>query len=590
MSIKEKLKRISSETIIVDLLIAYALSSSALLLRIRATDNVWFSALDFSKYVGVLPAAAVIGGLFLALTLLRRFIKKVRVFRYLLFFSVCVYFSLLCYFAFDPLFCAFLYILCAVACYYCFGRTTEPPLRLRLPLRPIAAVIICAAFVFIALETSLRYANMIADNYDMGIYAQVFDHLAKTGKTMIRTATSEAYRFDSAPSLLLYPLTLLWMLFHNMYPFLILQAAALASGAVPLLLILRLRGASRGVTATALIVYFFYPGVWNGAFYDFHEQCFLVPLIFWALYFAEKGRFIPFALFALLTASVGADGAVIALTMGVYLFFVKKDRAGGILGVIAGVGMLIWCFIVADHLFLPNNGFYGNGSFFAFLLKDPGYLLNSLLNEKKLPFAILTILSLGGLPFITKRRGDLVLLAPLLILNLLGSDYNASTSYHHMFGTSALLTYVFIGALEGLSRRKKQFAAAFCALACLLTFAGQILPRAHYLRDRIEAPEIYAAREQAISLIPADASVTASPNFIAFLTGCDDIYIYYPAEVNEQGDLLSECNDVYYTDYTILDLAGEEAELNEIRVSELIPEGFETVFYEKNAAAVLKKS
>ena len=589
MTIKEKFKKFPLEAMIVDLLSAYAFGSSALLVWVRATSGVRFSALEFSTHMEILPAVLVIGGVFFLLTLLRRFIAKERIFRYLLFCAVALYFSLLCFYAFNPWFCAFLYIICAVTAYYCFGRTEDPLSRFRLPVRALTAVLGGAAFVFIAAETSMRYANMLADNYDMGVYAQIFDSLAKTGTTLIGTASSETYLFDSSPSLILYPLTLLWMVFHNMVPFLILQAAALCSGVIPLLLILKKRGAGDLVQLTAAAVYFLYPGLWNGAFYDFHEQCLLAPLILWTLYFAEKERVFLCSVFMVLIAAVGAEGAVIALFIGIFLFFVKKDRASGVFGVAAGIGLLIIYFVAAPDLLLPDDVIYGGRSFFTFLFNDPGYLLKRLLNENKLPFVILMLLSLGCLPLFTKRRGELVLLVPILLLNLLGSDYAASVSYQHAFGASVLLLYVFIGALGSLEIRKKQFAAAFCVLACLLTFTGQILSQSRYISDRIDSPELYRAKTQAVEMIPENVSVTASSRFVAYLTKCDRIYLYYPPEVNEDGAVLRECNDMYRSDYTILDLSGADAEINTLRVGELLLDGFEAVFLDENAVAVLKR-
>lgn len=589
MKIKDAIKRIPLEKLIVDLLSAYALGSSALLIWARAAKEVRFTSLDFTRELGLLPAVLVIGGLFVVFVFLRRFIPAERPFRYLLFGCVSLYFSLLCYYGFNPWFCAFLYIVCAVAVYYCFGRTDEPRPKRPVPARVPTAVLAGAAFVFLALETSLRYANMAADNYDMGVYAQVFDSIAKTGETLIRTASPQAYRFDGAPSPILYPLTLLWMIFHNMYPFLLLQSAALAGGVVPLVLIVKKRGGSDRAQLFAALIWFLYPGLWNGAFYDFHEQSFLAPLILWTLYFAERKKPLLCGAALLLTAAVGWEGAVIALFLGVYFFFTLRERACGIFGLSLGAAALILYFALAPDLLVPNNGVYGNGSFFTFLLKDPGYLLKNLLDENKLQFIVLTLLSLGCLPLITKRKGELLLLAPVLLVTLLGSGYDASVAYQHALAPSALLLYLFVGAFDGLRGRKKQMAAAFCALACLLPFCGQILPRAHYLRDRVKNAEAYRAQYEAVAAIPDGVSVTASPKYIAFLTRCGDLYPYFTAEVGEDGAILRECSDMYVSEYTIIDLSGADAELNAIKVSELLADGFEPVYLEDGIAAVLKR-
>ncbi len=590
MKIKDAIKKIRIEPLIVNLLSAYALGSSAMLLYVRIFKGVKFSSLEFTANAGFITAGCVIAGLFALLTVLRHFVRNDTVFRLLMFCCVSVYFALLCYDAFNVWFCLILMVLCAVAAHYCFG-TKELRLKpRRIPVGVLAAAGAGVMFVFLAVETCLRYRNMAAEHYDMGVYAQVFDSLAKTGATLLRTADAETYRFDTAPSPLLYPLTVLWMLFHSMTPYLVLQAAALASGVFPLHGIMRTRGMSEKTRLCAVCVYFLFPGIWNAAFYDFHEQCFLVPLVLWTLYFLERKKIVPFALCALLTAAVGAEGAVIVLFIAIYAFFMRKERIAGLAALIPALLALIFCLLTAKRLFVPDNSVYGNAKFFEFLLKDPGYLLKSVFSEEKIGFVVLMFASLGCLPFMTKDRGQLILLVPVLILNLLGADYDASVGYQHAFGAAALTLYVFLGALDTLKGRKKQMAAAFCVLACLLTFCGQILPRAHYVRDNGKNAELRRAKTEALSMIPYGADVTASSEFTAFLTDCGEIRVYFQPEVDAEGNVIRECRDVYSTEYTILDLSGAQGELNALRAARLLTEGFREVYLKEGAVAVLQNN
>lgn len=589
MKIKDAIKKISLEFLVVDLLSAYAIGSSVLLLWINAVKNELFSSLQFTTNISTVAAVAVIVCLFALIALLRRSFRQERAFRYLLFVSMTLYFALLCYYAFTPLFAAILFAVCAVAAYYCFGRADDPIVSIWLPTRTVAAVVMGVSFVFFALESSLRYANMEIDNYDMGIYAQMFESLATTGKSTILTSVPQSCRFDSAPSLLLYPLTLLWMLFRNMVPFLILQAAALASGVVPLTLILKKRGAGNAVRLVAAAVYGLYPGIWNGAFRDFHEQCFLVPLVLWTLFFAEIKAPAVTTVCLILTAAVCPSGALIAFFIGVYILFAQRSRWLGVIGIAVGAIVLAVYFAIAPDLMVPDDAVIGNGTFFKILLTDPGYLLSRSLDRDKLPYLLLLFASIGFLPFITKRRGDLLLLAPVFVSCFLGGSFDETAFYARAFGSSALLMYLFIGAFEGMRPERKRFAAAFCTLACFLCFTGQILPQAHQLQYSSVYAEGFDAQRQAIEAVPAGSTVTASPKYTAYLTKCEDIFLYYPAEVDENGNVLSECNDMYHTDFTLLSLSGVEAQTNTIRAAELLREGFRTVYQKEGAVVVLQR-
>ena len=77
----------------------------------------------------------------------------------------------------------------------------------------------------------------------------------------------------------------------------------------------------------------FHPAVAGGTNYDFHENCFLLPLLLWLFFFFEKGRTGPVFLFAALVLCVKEDAAVY---IAFFALFAILDRGR----LPAGLGLL----------------------------------------------------------------------------------------------------------------------------------------------------------------------------------------------------------------------------------------------------------
>ncbi|MBR1810708.1 MAG: DUF2079 domain-containing protein [Clostridia bacterium] len=585
-----KLKQHQTEKYIVNLLIAYCLGAASILLYCRVVKGIRFNGLELMAEVPLLPALSALFGLFTALNVLRFFIKKERLFRLLLFAAVTVYFGLLSFFGYTVWFCLFLFIFCAVAAYYCFGRKDDPPLQKTAPQGAFLLVCAVLMFLFISVETCLRYADYRADALDMGVYSQLLENLSRgRGAAITVRGNGTENFFSTQPALLLYLLLPLWIVFRNMYPLLILQAAALATGAVPLYLILKRRDVHKTQVNVVTAVYFLFPGIWAGAFYDFHIEAFLVPFVLWALYFAERGKTVPYAVLILLTLLVGVEGLIIAVALGLYLFFSEKQRFQAMLTFLFSAVFILIFVRLSPGARVPDSQTYGNLAFLQYLIKNPTYLLRNLLNEQKLGFVVLTLGCVGFLPFFAKKKSLLLLLLPMLFINLLGYDYDASVQYHHAFGSGALLLYAFAVSLPQLGEKKRAMASAFCILACLLPFCGLILPQANHVRDRIKNREIYTAIETALERVPENAGVSASSRLTPRLARREILYVYYPPVVNADGTLSGDPDVVYQTDYTVLLLHDDAPDLNKAQADALLAEGFAPVVYEDGIIAVLKK-
>ena len=277
-----------AEPLIIRLLTAYALGSLVLLLYALLRDDILFTDLSFMKSVGLAPALIVFAVFFVLLNLFALGHKQLQMERVLLFCSMTLYFMLLGYFGYQIWFFLFLCIFIGVGAWYCFGRDAIS-LRPKVSLSRLVPALAVVWFVFFSVQTVLRYRSFGGDNYDMGVYSQMFYQMAEGNGPLTTVANYyEKSRFVADPSPILYLLLPLYMIFRSMTPYLILQAAALASGVVPLLLICKKRACSEATCLLSGLLYLLSAGIWTGIYYDFHEQSLLAPLLLWGLYFAER--------------------------------------------------------------------------------------------------------------------------------------------------------------------------------------------------------------------------------------------------------------------------------------------------------------
>ena len=588
-TMKEKLKQVKAERWMVRLLSAYALGSLVLLLWGYFSNDISYSDVRFMEKIDFLPALLVYAVLFLLVSVVGRYVRNFFAEKLLLFSSMTVYFAVLCFSRFSAWFFLFLCIFVAVGVWYCFSNA--PPLRKKmvLPVRSLVFALAMLWFGFFSVQTGLRYAALGADNYDMAVYSQMFYHMA-AGEGPL-TSCAEFFlrsRFETNPAPILYVLLPLWMLTRSMLPCLILQALALTSGVLPLYLICRSRGMNDVRTLFFSLCYLFFGGLWAGIFYDFHEQSLLVPLLLWMLWCAERKKEICFLFFSLLALAVGPEGILCVFAVAVYTIFSLKCRKSGITALV----LSLLCFVLTE-LFLPEVSFFATGDLDErelgrFLLMDPGYLLKQWFSAGKGEYLILMLLPLAAVPLLKHEKAAYILLLPFFTLGFLSPDAaDSSVYYQHAFAPAALLLYLFAIRFPAVPASFRHRAAVFCLTVCLLSFCGTTLSGARnvtlYQNRQAILPEI----KEALSVIPDDASVTASSNLTPLLAERD--YLYPDYVMYEENGEVSPAVVTYDAAYVALELFTLPQEYNEKRIASLLDMGYELIV-QKETIVVMQKT
>ncbi|MGN1306254.1 MAG: DUF2079 domain-containing protein [Faecousia sp.] len=460
------------------------------------------------------------------------------------------------YAAFSPaLLCALLLCLALLLVYAWKGAAakTEPrtaPERGRRPALCLTVVFALVFFVFASLWTVCRVLAYRTPTYDFGIFSQMFHQMRTTG---LPTTTLERDGLLSHFKVHVSPIYYLLLPFYCICPkpatLQLLQAALLASAAIPLWLLAKKHGFSPILRSLLCLLLFLYPAYSGGAAYDLHENAFLTPLLFWLFYAMDCGSGWRVALFAALTLMVKEDAAVYVAAAGLYLTArsLRKtcDRKGvktGLLLLLASVG---WFFAVTTYLSRCGDGVMayryenfmpeGTSSLLSVMktvLLLPMKVLYECVETEKLEFLALTLLPLLGLPFLTRQYERFLLLIPYVLVNLMSDyPYQHDIYFQYTFGATAFLFYLTLLNLSELMRAfpKPVFLARLPLFLALLTALGCFYPSslgrgAFYIKLYDTNRTSYAQIDAFLQTLPEDASVAATTFYTTALSNRAVLY------------------------------------------------------------------
>ena len=405
----------------------------------------------------------------------------------------------------------------------------------------VTAGLTAAFFLFVSAWTVGRYESFGSPTYDLGIFSQMFYSMKTTGlplTTLERDGTLSHFAVHVSP--VYYLMLPLYMLFPEPAALQILQAAVIASAALPLWLLGRHHGLS-GVQRTLLCaVLLLYPAFSGGTGYDLHENCFLTPLILWLFYGIDKKNTALTALAALLTLSVKEDAAVYVAVIGVWLAVKavlrprEKDLRGLVTGLILLAASLGWFGLVTGYLENSGDGVMTNR--YANFLYDgsdslvtvvkaallcPLKAVYECVDAEKLQYIAMTLLPVLGLPLLTRRFERYILLIPYILVNLMSDyRYQHDVFFQYSFGSTAFLMYLtVVNAAELEINWQRLLGLAVAAAVSAVYFGSAVVPvAASYPARAIRYHAYYQTIRDTLDRIPADAAVSATTFYTAYLS------------------------------------------------------------------------
>lgn len=443
-----------------------------------------------------------------------------------------------------------LLFLLAVSLIYClfavyFMRANLPlferiqPKRSAVALFATLAILVC--FGMIAVITCLRYKTFSSPNFDFGLFCNMFYNMRESGEPLV---SSERDRLLSHFAVHVSPAYYLFLPFYWLFPYpetlQICQAAVLAAGVIPVILLAKHFKLSAKSSMLVAALYAFHPAISAGCFYDLHENCFLPLFLLCTFLFYEKKKYVPMYLSALLVLSVKEDAAIYLMLFAAYLLLSERRYGHGIALAVLSSGYFGLCayFLEKHGLGMMVNRFdnliydkeEGLLGAVKTALANPGYLLTQLFTTprggwEKFGYALQMLLPLGLLPFCSKKPSRWLLAAPILINLLTNYVYQYDIGFQYHFGITAFLIYATAKNLPELTPPTRRHLLTVAAAVCCCMYVMTVVPKANvYINRWQENRAAYQRMDEVLDTIPKDASVSCSTFLLPHIADRDEIY------------------------------------------------------------------
>jgi len=356
--------------------------------------------------------------------------------------------------------------------------------------------------------------------------------------------------FHVDPFLLLFA-PLLWV-WSNPVLLPVVQALAVASGALPVFWLARKHLGSSRTAAHFAVAYLLYPATQFNAFTiaaGFHSVSFAVPLLLYGIWFLDEDRLVAFCVVALLACTTKEEIPLAVGCLGIWVAVRKGRRLFGLSVFAAGLALTMFNFLWLIPRFAPARvdpyagryrGVGGTPQGMAHkLFSDPVAFVHAVATGHKAFYLALLLVPFLGLWLFE----PLLLLGALpdLAINLL-SDKPVQTVVGYQY-TAGIVPFVVAASIFGAKRfpsRSAGLSLGVVACAAAVAIYSPIYLGAKDLKA-LGSP-VVAAKARALNLIPKDVPVAASNELGGHLS--ERRYIYEFPYVRHARWIILDINDI----------------------------------------------
>jgi uncharacterized membrane protein len=255
---------------------------------------------------------------------------------------------------------------------------------------------------------------------------------------------------------MLFPVSLLYVIWSGPKTLLVLQTLVVASGAFPAFLLARLRFRNELAAVGIALVYLLYPAQQQATIFEFHAVTFTASLLLFTLYFMYTRRTVCLFIFAILSMACKEEIPLVIACFGLWsIIFQQRWRTG--LGLvllsIGWIGLIFWAyrhFSPTGHPLLASRYSYlGNGpvEIIRNILFHPKSLIHQhILESSHRKYLRILLAPVGYLPLLAPWV--LVLAVPSIAINLFSSDPNQYLGvFHYSAEIVPILVFATIEAI-----------------------------------------------------------------------------------------------------------------------------------------------
>ena len=405
----------------------------------------------------------------------------------------------------------------------------------------IAARIVYAAVaayaVLFALAATFHYLVFQEPRFDLGnmeqaIWNTLHGHVLQLSGPNGQPGSRLGTHVDPF-LLLLAPLYWVW---SSPILLLVVQALAVASGALPVFWLARKHLGSSKNAAFFAFAYLLYPATQFNAFTPaagFHSVSLAIPLVLFALWFLDEDRLVAFSVVALLAFTTKEEIPLAVGCLGIWYAVRRGHRLFGFSVFAAGLAVTLFNFLWVIPHFAPRGvdpfvhrytAVGGTpGGMAHKLFTDPAAFVHAVASGHKAGYLALLLLPFLGLWILE----PLIFLGaiPDLAINLLSSNSNQTTLQFQY--TAGIVPFVVAASIFGAARlkgRNLEFPLWVLAATAAVALYSPIYLGASDVRA-LGSP-LVAAKEHAVSLVPKGGPVAASNELAGHLSARRFIYTF----------------------------------------------------------------
>jgi uncharacterized membrane protein len=330
----------------------------------------------------------------------------------------------------------------------------------------------------------------------------------------------------------------LWWIWSSPELLLVVQAVAVALGAVPVYLLARKHLASERAGLVFGVVYLLYPPTQWLVVDDFHPVALATPLLLTAIWFLDEDRLLPFALCAGAACLTKEQIGLVVAMLGLWYAIAHGRRRAGTIIFAAGTLVAVLATAVIVPAFSPGEGSPFEGRYAAVggspagiargAVEHPVRLVEALTEHRDLTYLIELIAPLAGLSLLSPLLAASAL--PEIAINLLSATPTQTSIHFHY--TAGAIPGLVAAAVLGASRIRRRWPGASTALGTALVvlvlcsgiLLGPLPLWAHVPFGSTLATDdhVVTARDRVaarlIRVIPPDAPVSATNSLGAHLS------------------------------------------------------------------------
>lgn len=403
-------------------------------------------------------------------------------------------------------------------------------------------VIITVAFIFFCGYFSsvlvAKYRGFNSPTFDFGIFAQMFENMAKSGiqnTTVERNQLLSHFAVHCSP--IWYVLLPIYLVFRSPETLLVCQVILVGLAVYPVYFLCKHKSDNNIIALIISLIYLSFPAMVCPMYYDVHETCFLPLLLLSLMYFLETCKWKRVYVFTFLVLLVKEDSALYIAPIALYTAAVKREYKRGIILFLIAIVYFAFAYALVNSsgqdVVAARYGIYclpgeeGTMPMFKNIIRDPGFLLQTMFHQDMVTFILYTLGVLLFLPLMGRKFSNLFLLLPYLFMHLATNyPYQHEVGYQYTFGPCALVIFLFIINIYRYPK-KTIYAFALTALtaSCFATYTykGNL---SYYSKFYDSNRQVFDETQEMLSTVPDDVTAIVSDFLIGHLPQVEEMYKY----------------------------------------------------------------